>query len=129
MLVITGSNQKSTLTVGMRGEELNRTRHTAAAKRRCRDDFAMALAPYGIDRRDVPSAFVPLVNVEVQDGRMEILPSTSGIGEFNALRAEMDLLIAVSKGPQEGDPCNAGNATAIRVAVYGSDSELCRSEN
>jgi hypothetical protein len=50
----------------MRGEELKRTRDGAAATRRCREGFAMALAPYGIDRRDVPSAFVPLVNVEVQ---------------------------------------------------------------
>jgi hypothetical protein len=120
MMTIVGySNEESYAYGPMCSEELNRIRYGAAGTRNCRDNFAMALGSYGFDRRRIPNAFVPFMRVEVgADGSMEIREPTSLPGDFYDLKAEMDLLVAVSNCPQERNPCNGFNPTPTGIIVY-----------
>ncbi len=120
MMTIVGySNAESYAYGPMCSEELNRIRYGVPGTRACRENFAMALAPWGFDRRQIPNAFVPFMRVEVDaDGTMEIREPTSKPGDFYDLRAEMDLLIGISNCPQERNPCNAFKPTAMGVIVY-----------
>ena len=52
------------------------------------------------------------------DGAMEIKEPTSGPGDFYDLKAEMDLLVAVSNCPQERNPCNGFKPTPIGIIIY-----------
>ena len=123
MLTITDySNGVSFAHGSMCSEELNRTRYGVANTRNCRDNFAMALAPWSIDKREIPDAFVPFMRVEVDaDGTMEIREPTTVAGDYYDLRAEMDLLIAVSNCPQELNACNNYNPTSTGVILYAPD--------
>jgi uncharacterized protein YcgI (DUF1989 family) len=38
-------------------------------------------------------------------------------GDHVILRADMDLLVAISNCPQDNNPCNGYNPTSIRVTV------------
>jgi uncharacterized protein YcgI (DUF1989 family) len=120
MMTIVGYSNEASYAYGpMCSEELNHIRYGVAGTRNCRDNFAMALAPWGIDRRQIPNAFVPFMRVEVEaDGAMEIKEPTSGPGDYYDLRAEMDLLVAVSNCPQERNPCNGFKPTPMGIIIY-----------
>ena len=120
MMTIAGySNEESYAYGPMCGEELNRIRYQASGTRNCRDNFAFALAPWGLNQRQIPNAFVPFMRVEVEpDGTMEIKEPTSRAGDFYDLRAEMDLLVAVSNCPQERNPCNGFKPTPMGIIIY-----------
>jgi uncharacterized protein YcgI (DUF1989 family) len=122
MMTIVGySNEESYAYGPMCSEELNRIRYGVPGTRNCRANFAMALAPHGFDKRQIPNAFVPFMRVEVDaDGSMEIKEPTSRPGDFYDLRAEMDLLVAVSNCPQERNPCNGFNPTPMGIIIYES---------
>ena len=119
MTIVDYSNEESYSYGPMCSEELNRIRYGVPGTRNCRDNFAMALAPWSFNRRQIPNAFVPFMRVEVEpDGTMEIKEPTSRAGDFYDLRAEMDLLVAVSNCPQERNPCNGFNPTPMGIIIY-----------
>jgi uncharacterized protein len=120
MLTIVGYSNDVSYSYGpMCSEELNHLRYGVPGTRNCRDNFAMALAPWGFDRRQIPNAFVPFMRVEVEaDGAMEIKEPTSVPGDYYDMRAEMDLLVAISNCPQERNPCNGFNPTPMGVIIY-----------
>ena len=117
MMTITGYSNAGSYAYGpMCSEELNRLRYDVPDTPNCRDNFAMALTDWGFDRREIPNAFVPFMNVGVtEDGTFEIREPTSEPGDYYDLRAEMDLVIGVSNCPQERNPCNGFDPTPIRV--------------
>jgi uncharacterized protein len=95
------------------------TRHQHA----CVENFLLAIAPYGMGKRDMTSNINWFMNVPVeQDGSLGIVDGLSGPGKYVDLRAEMDTLVAVSNCPQINNPCNAFNPTPVRMIVYGSAS-------
>lgn len=120
MMTITGYSNGVSYSYGpMCSEELNRIRYGVPDTRNCRDNFAMALSRWSVGKRRIPNAFVPFMNVGVNDaGRFEIREPSSEPGDYYDLRAEMDLLVAVSNCPQERNPCNAFNPTAMGVVIY-----------
>jgi uncharacterized protein YcgI (DUF1989 family) len=122
MMTIAGYSNEASYAYGpMCSEELNRIRYSVAGTRNCRDNFAMALVSHGFNRRQIPNAFVPFMRVEVEpDGSMEIKEPTSRAGDFYDLRAEMDLLVAVSNCPQERNPCNGFKPTPMGIIIYES---------
>jgi hypothetical protein len=122
MMTIAGYSNEESYSYGpMCSEELNRIRYGVPGTRNCRNNLAMALAPHGFNPRNIPNAFVPFMRVEVgPDGAMEIKEPTSGAGDFYDLRAEIDLLVAVSNCPQERNPCNGFNPTPMGIVIYQS---------
>jgi uncharacterized protein YcgI (DUF1989 family) len=122
MMTITGySNELSYAYGPMCSEEVNRVRYGVAGTRNCRDNFAMALKDWGFSARRIPDAFVPFMRVEVDErGNMEIREPTSKPGDHYDLRAEMELVVGISNCPQERNPCNGFNPTAMGVIIYAS---------
>jgi uncharacterized protein len=123
MTIADYSNEESYSYGPMCSEELNRIRYGVPGTRNCRDNFAMALAPHGFNQRQIPNAFVPFMRVEVEpNGSMEIKEPTSRAGDFYDLRAEMDLLVAISNCPQERNPCNGFKPTPMGIIIYEAGS-------
>lgn len=103
----------------MCSEELNRLRYGIPGTRNCRDNLTLAVRPWGIWKRALPGAFTPFMNVVHEpDGTARIEEPPSKAGDYIELRAEMDLLVAISACPQDLNPCNGWNPTSLGIVVY-----------
>lgn len=103
---------------GCCSEPANRRRYGVAATPNCLDNLTLAAAPIGAGKKDIPGAFCPFMRViSHDDGSYEIKEPTSRAGDYIDLRAEMDLFVAISNCPQDQNPCNGFNPTALRVIV------------
>lgn len=119
MTIFDYSNSESYAYGVMCSEEVNRIRYGVAGTRNCRDNLTMALAPWKIERRQIPTAFKPFMRVRVEpDGSFAILEPTTQPGDFYDLQAEMDLVVAVSNCPQERNPCNGFKPTPLGIIIY-----------
>lgn len=104
---------------GCCNEGANRRRYGIPGTLNCRTNMALAAAHLGITEKDIPGAFCPFMNViQHEDGRYEIVEPTSKPGDHIDLRAEMDVFVSISNCPQERNPCNGFNPTALGVVVY-----------
>lgn len=85
----------------------------------CMDNFEVAIEPWGLQRDDIPMCFNIFLNYPVGDaGRVAMdQEAPSKAGDHMLLRAEMDLLVAISNCPQENNPCTGFNPTPIRATV------------
>jgi urea carboxylase-associated protein 1 len=90
------------------------------AQKGCMDNFEESIAPWGLERKDIPMCFNIFLRYPVEaDGSVSIEQDPpSKAGDYIELRAEMDLLISISNCPQENNPCTGYNPTPIRVAVW-----------
>lgn len=89
----------------------------------CFDNLLAALAPYGVTAAELPMPFNVFMHVAVHpDGRMEVLPPRSRPGDSLLLRAERDLLVAVSACSVDEAPCNGFDPTPIDLEVYPADA-------
>jgi urea carboxylase-associated protein 2 len=109
----------------------NEARYHTTALRNTRDNFILAAGKLGLDRRDVHpciSFFAP-VNVDAE-GRFQWDASRRQAGDFIDLRAEMDVLVALSNCPHPLDASLAyatGDAEIVRYrAGRVGDNDLCR---
>jgi urea carboxylase-associated protein 1 len=99
--------------------ESNRLRYGVEGTPNCRDNFLRALAPFGLGMKDIVANLNFFMNVPVEaDGRMAITDGWSKPGDHVDLRAETDVLVAVSNCPQIHNPCNGGRPTPIRLVTY-----------
>ena len=63
----------------------------------CLGNLASALAPYGVDRDRVPTAFNVFMNVPVAaDGTLSVQPPVSKAGDRVVFRAERDLVVGLT---------------------------------
>jgi uncharacterized protein YcgI (DUF1989 family) len=75
----------------------------------CHDNLCSALRGQGIEPAPMTIAFNLFMNVEVQpDGRLTFAPSKSRAGDSITLRAEMDLVVALTACP--AGTCNGDAA-------------------
>ena len=94
----------------------------------CRDNFLKALAPFGLGKKDIVANVNFFMYVPVEpDGRMAIVDGRSKPGDYVDLRAEMNVLAALSNCPQMNNPANGYNPTPIRVTVWRPWSAEARS--
>ena len=92
--------------------------HHTKHQHACVENFLLALAPYGRGKRDLVSNINWFMNVPVlPDGTLGIVDGLSAPGKYLDLRAEVDVLVAISNCPQINNPCNGFNPTPIRVTV------------
>ncbi|MBS7540327.1 DUF1989 domain-containing protein [Ancylobacter lacus] len=100
---------------------LNRLRYgeQAAHQPNCRENLAAVMAPYGVRLSEIPYTFNIFMNVPVSpDGDIEVIAPVSKPGDYIDLRAEMDLVVAISNCPQERNVCNGFKATRLGLVVY-----------
>jgi len=97
----------------------NQVRYGVSDTPNCRDNFLRALAPFGLGKKDVVANVNFFMNVPVgPDGRMGIVDGLSRPGDHVDLRAEMDVLLAISNCPQTRNPCNGYRPSPIRLVVW-----------
>jgi urea carboxylase-associated protein 1 len=98
--------------------ESNEFRYGVKNTPSCRANFLRALAGFGLGAKDIVANLNFFMNVPVaSDGTMGIVDGLSKPGDYVDLRAEMDVLTAISNCPQVHNPCNGFNPTPIRLIV------------
>lgn len=91
-----------------------------AGKTGCREHLAAALAEFGIGEDHVTDPFNVFMNTAVgASGEMVIRTAPSAPGDHIDLRAEMDLIVAVSACAADVTDCNGGRCTGIGLLVEG----------
>ncbi len=91
------------------------------AQKGCMDNFEEAIAPWGLERKDVPMCFNIFLRYLVEEGGKVSIDHEppSKAGDYMVLRAERDLLVAISNCPQENNPCTGYNPTPLGVRITG----------
>jgi len=85
----------------------------------CQDILAGCLEPHGYSPFDVPEVLNIFMRAQMHDdGTYEFLPSQVEPGDYVALRARMDVLVAVSACPDEA-PYNAGVPKRLKMEIWG----------
>ena len=107
------------LLAGSCNAQIDKVRYGVDQHYGCVENFLAALAPYGLERKDIPMSFNLFMNCPVQsDGSWSIAQPVSKAGDYVDLRAEMDLLFVLSNCPQDLNPCNAGELKPLKVVIY-----------
>jgi uncharacterized protein YcgI (DUF1989 family) len=84
----------------------------------CREHLTDALTEYGFGFAEVTDPFNIFMHTQLgENGEMEILPPLSGPGDRVVLRAEADLVVAVSSCASENTECNGGMLTPLRLEI------------
>jgi uncharacterized protein YcgI (DUF1989 family) len=88
------------------------------AHRSCQENLAEALAPHGLSGDDVGDVFNVFMNAELgADGGFRILPPQTRTGDYIDLRAEMNILAAISACPADANATNDGRAKPLGIRV------------
>jgi urea carboxylase-associated protein 2 len=83
-----------------------------------RDRFAIALAKFGLGRKDVAANINLFKGVRVEaDGGLTFLSDSSRPGDAVVLRAEMNVLVGIANTPHVLDPRPAYTCTPVRVTA------------
>jgi urea carboxylase-associated protein 1 len=107
---------------GCCSEPSNEALYGVSGRPGCRENLLAAMGPLGLGRRDlVPNVnFFCQVPVQPDNTLLErtFAPASSKPGDRVVLRAEMEVLVAVSNCPQVLNPATGGRPTPIRLRVY-----------
>src|SRR5882724_5183058 len=108
---------------GACANESNMVRYTIEKRHMhaCRSSFLKAVIDWdnGMDKRDITSNINFFMNVPVTpEGGLTFEDGVSDAGKYVEMRAEIDVIAAISNCPQLNNPCNAYNPTPIRVLIW-----------
>ncbi len=84
-----------------------------------RDRFVIALAKYGLNRRDIHPCmtwFKPVVIAA--DGAVELAVGPHRAGSSVSLRAEMDVIVVLANCPHVRDPRDTYSVTALHASAW-----------
>ena len=103
---------------GCCSRESNRVRYGVEDGPNCRDNFLSGLARFGLGKKDIVANLNFFMSVPVRaDGTMAIVEGHSKPGDAVELRAEMDVLVALSNCPQINNPANNFKPSPIQLAI------------
>lgn len=95
--------------------------------RSCQENLAQALVPYGIEGHEIGDCFNVFMNVELDaDGGFSVQVPQTRAGDHLDLRAEMDIIVALSACPNDSGPVNNYRAKPLGMSVFapaGSDQK------
>jgi uncharacterized protein YcgI (DUF1989 family) len=100
--------------------ELNYSRwgDVAVGKLTCKENIRDAMAPYGV-QVELPCTFNIFMDYSIgADGVITYKETLSGAGDYIDLKAEMDVIVAISNCPQELSIVNGSGPTRLRLAVF-----------
>jgi uncharacterized protein YcgI (DUF1989 family) len=93
----------------------------AGTHRSCQENLTEALAPYGLTGDDVFDIFNIFMDVDLHpDGSFTIKPTTVGPDDYMDIRADMDVLAAVSACPADTSPTNDGKSAPLGIKIFES---------
>jgi urea carboxylase-associated protein 1 len=87
----------------------------------CRSSFLKGAIDWGrgMSKRDITCNINFFMNVPVTpEGKLTFEDGISNPGKYVEMRAETDVLAAISNCPQLNNPCNAYNPTPVRVLIW-----------
>jgi urea carboxylase-associated protein 1 len=87
----------------------------------CRSSFLKGIIDWdhGMTKRDITSNINFFMNVPVTpDGKLTFEDGISDPGKYVEMRAETDVLVAISNCPQLNNPCNAYDPTPVQVLIW-----------
>jgi len=87
----------------------------------CRSSFLKGLMDWGqgMEKRDITSNINFFMNVPVTpEGKLTFEDGISEPGKYVEMRAEIDVLVAISNCPQLNNPCNAYDPTPVQVLIW-----------
>ena len=91
----------------------------AGSHRSCQENLREALEPFGLVGDDIIDVFNVFMNVDLHvDGTFTIRPTQVGKDDFIEMRAEMDILAAVSACPADTSPTNGGKSAPLGIRIY-----------
>ncbi|MGE6631958.1 DUF1989 domain-containing protein [Bacillus sp. NPDC077027] len=84
----------------------------------CYDNLHMAFESFEIPKADMYYPFNAFMNTVIdQHGKLSVETPLSLPGDYIRLRAEMDMIVAVSACPADIGKCNGTSCTSIRVEI------------
>jgi uncharacterized protein YcgI (DUF1989 family) len=84
----------------------------------CEENLQKAMAALGHEGIVIPQPINLFMNIPVDErGAIGWEPAPTGAGDSVTLRAELDIIVAVSACPQDLVPINAGDPTEIELEV------------
>jgi len=87
-----------------------------------RDRFVIALAKYGMNRRDIHPCVTWFKPVAIAaDGAIELDHGPHAPGQQVTLRAEMDVIVVLANCPHVRDPRHAYSVTSLRATAWSGD--------
>ena len=90
----------------------------------CYANFSEILARFGLDERSIVCNVNFFMSAPIlPDGSAGIADGVSQPGSYVDLRAERDVIAALSNCPQMHNPCNGYNLSPIRAVIYQPSSE------
>ena len=90
-----------------------------AGHRSCQENLTEALAPYGLNGDDIFDIFNVFMKVDLhEDGSFTILPTDVNPDDYIDMRAEMDILAAVSACPADTSPTNGGKSAPLGIKIF-----------
>jgi uncharacterized protein len=93
----------------------------AASHRTCQQNLEEAVAPFGVEPDMVPDVFNIFMRNDdratFEEGRMMFLPPAADKGDYIELRAEMNVLAAISACPNDQDAVNDGTPKPLGVQI------------
>lgn len=103
---------------GCCSRESNFVRYGVREGPNCRDNLLAALARFGLGKKDIVANLNFFMYVPIgANGEMAIVDGLSKPGDYIDLRAEMDVLVALSNCPQINNPANNYHPTPIRLSI------------
>ena len=92
--------------------------------RTCQDNLEEAVRPWGVAPDLIPDVFNVFMCTDVEDERRLVFrPSPAAAGDYIDLRAEIDVLAAVSACPSETSATNGGVPKPVALEVRASADE------
>lgn len=85
----------------------------------CHHNLAEALAPFGLAKPDQYYTFNIFMNTVIDaNGQISVKRPLSRAGDYIELRAEMDVIAAISACPCEESECNGYQPTSVGVTIF-----------
>lgn len=110
------------LLVGGSTRASNARRYGRDGHRNTRDNLLLAAAKHGLDRRDIPTCLTLFADVRTDGAGPFAWHGAASAGSAVDLRAEMDVLVALSNCPHPLDPAPAYAPQPIEAVVWESAS-------
>ena len=90
-----------------------------AGHRSCQENLTEVLEPFGLTGDEIFDIFNVFMNVDLhKDGGFTIKPTSVGASDYVDIRAEMDILAAVSTCPADTSPTNGGNSAPLGIKLF-----------
>jgi len=86
----------------------------------CHDNFLQSIKKFGLDETYITTPFNVFMHSQITaGGKVTVKEPLSRAGDYILLKAEMDLLVAITACSVEESACNAYKCSAIKVELNG----------